>query len=458
MKMELDKDLFCVVGLGGSGRAAVRLLCSQGARVRGYDARAPKDLGDAAQELKKLGVELFTGELEATVFEGVSHVVLSPGVPPRAVRDLAEAAGAELLGELELSSRFLPGTFAAIAGTNGKSTVTQLLGDMLERGARPVFVGGNLGTPLSEAVAGPASGSDGLLVVEVSSFQLETVRHFHAHVAVLLNITDDHLDRYDDFADYAAAKGRVFAAQTADDFALVPEGDAFLTQLAAVGDAKVVHFGGEHSLVRIEGDVLLSTDGAFRFPLSDLAVTGRHNAIDACAAASAALLLGAPVEDIAAALREFRGLPHRMQLVCERRGVRYLDDSKATNVGAAAAALDGFLGSAGKVVLIAGGRDKGGSYAPLVEPLSKVGRAIVCLGEAAAKMERALGETDLPIRRTASMAEAVRVAASLAEPGDTVLLSPACSSYDMFVSYTHRGDAFAGAARALPDAAPGEGR
>ena len=439
MKMELDKDLFCVVGLGGSGRAAVRLLCSQGARVRGYDARAPKDLGDAAQELKKLGVELFTGELEATVFEGVSHVVLSPGVPPRAVRDLAEAAGAELLGELELSSRFLPGTFAAIAGTNGKSTVTQLLGDMLERGARPVFVGGNLGTPLSEAVAGPASGSDGLLVVEVSSFQLETVRDFHAHVAVLLNITDDHLDRYDDFA-------------------LVPEGDAFLTQLAAVGDAKVVHFGGEHSLVRIEGDVLLSTDGAFRFPLSDLAVTGRHNAIDACAAASAALLLGAPVEDIAAALREFRGLPHRMQLVCERRGVRYLDDSKATNVGAAAAALDGFLGSAGKVVLIAGGRDKGGSYAPLVEPLSKVGRAIVCLGEAAAKMERALGETDLPIRRTASMAEAVRVAASLAEPGDTVLLSPACSSYDMFVSYAHRGNAFAGAVRALPDAAPGEGR
>ncbi|NOY89682.1 MAG: UDP-N-acetylmuramoyl-L-alanine--D-glutamate ligase [Deltaproteobacteria bacterium] len=453
--MDLKNEVFCVVGLGRSGCAAVRLLRRKGAQVRAYDARSREELSQVWSELEALGAEMHSGQLSAELFAGVSRVVLSPGVPPAEARRFATAVRAEVLGEVELASRFIQGQLVAITGTNGKSTVTRMLGDILERGAGPVFVGGNLGTPLSEAVDTDAAGPEGVLVVEVSSFQLEAVKEFHAHVAVLLNVTDDHLDRYQDFAAYAAAKGRVFAAQTAEDFALVPDGDAFVTSLAKTGDAEVLHFAGERSVVRMEGDALLSRDGALRLPLAELGVSGQHNAIDACAAASAALLLGAPVENIDAALRDFRGLPHRMQLICERAGVRFVDDSKATNVGAAAAALRGFGSGDARVVLIAGGRDKGGTYAPLVEPLMRVGRAIVCIGEAAPKLERDLAQTSLPIRRAATMAEAVRLGFRLADAGDTVLLSPACSSYDMFATYAHRGDAFAGAARGLRDAPRG---
>lgn len=448
--MGMEEQTFCVVGLGASGRAAVRLLRARGAHTRAYDQRSEPELGPHAAELREIGAELRTGPLEAEVMEGVDVVVLSPGVPPGRARALADEAGARVVGELELASSLIRGTVVAVSGTNGKSTVTRMLGDILALGERPLFVGGNLGVPLSEAVGTPAAGADGVVVVEVSSFQLETVDRFHAHVAVLLNVTDDHLDRYADFAGYAAAKGRVFSTQTPQDYALVPHGDAFVSALAATGSGRVEHFG-LGGLVRLESDALVSADGTLRLPVGELAVTGHHNYLDACAAAAAALLLGAPREHIVAALKAYRGLAHRMQPVVTRGGVHFVDDSKATNVGAVVAALEGFARR--EVVLIAGGRDKGGSYGPLLEPLGRVGRGVVCIGEAAAKLERALRPANVPIRRAATMAEAVRLAADLAESGDTVLLSPACSSYDMFRDYGQRGEAFAGAAR---DLRPGE--
>lgn len=449
MTIKVKGEVFCVVGLGQSGLAAARMLRARGAEVRAYDARSREELGLAALELFELDIALVTGELDEAAFRGVTQVVISPGVPPKRVRELAQAAGATVTGELELASRLVSGPIVAIAGTNGKSTVTRMLGDILERGARPVFVGGNLGAPLSEVVDTAAAGPDGVLSVEVSSFQLETVELFRAHIALLLNITDDHLDRYEDFADYAAAKGRVFAAQTVDDYALVPADDALIAGLAEAGPGHIEYFGGEHGLVRIEHEMLVSRDGSLAMPVSELGVSGAHNLVNACAAASAALLLGVVPAEIVEALRNFKGLPHRMQTVVDFGGVRFVDDSKATNVGAAVAALEGFGSGPGRVVWVAGGRDKGGSYEPLLEPITRVGRAIVCIGEAGPKIARALRPTGVRIERAATMEEAVRLSSRLASEGDTVLLAPACSSYDMFKTYAHRGDAFAGAARAL---------
>ena len=368
--------------------------------------------------------------------------------PSLEVIDSAEARGVPVIGEIELASRFIDAPIVAITGTNGKSTVTTLVGEMCRSLGRPLFVGGNLGDPLIEVAETNAAESDGLVVAELSSFQLERVERLRAHVAVLLNISPDHLDRYDSFAAYAAAKARIFERQDSRDFAVVPDASPELRALVR-GEGRLATFGAPGGSVVVEDDAIVDRVTGMRVPTAELGLRGRHNLSNACAAALVARLIGVETDAIASALREFGGLAHRMQYVATVRSVEYIDDSKATNVGAAVAAIAGLEGSRGKIVLIAGGVDKGGSYQPLRERMDREGRALVVLGEAAPLLEDAFEGSGSSVERATSMEDAVRRAALLAAPGDTVLLAPACSSFDMFRSYAERGDAFQEAVKSL---------
>ncbi len=438
-----------VVGAGASGLAAAELLVQKGASVVVNDSRTREALADHASRFVALGVELSLGDHASARFDGASLIVVSPGVPPLAVLDELQAQGVEVIAEIELAARFAHATLIAITGTNGKSTVTTLVGEMMRRTGRPTFVGGNLGLPLCAAIDTDAAGPDGVLVVEVSSFQLERVRQFSPDVAVLLNVTPDHLDRYESFEAYAAAKGNVFAGPRPGSHGVIPAEDAVVTELAARGRASIHRYGGKDGEVRVASAALRDEVSGLSFSLDDLRITGRHNQDNACASILAARLAGATREHIEGALRTFSGLAHRAVVVRELDGVRYVDDSKATNVGAAVAALDGLASSESRAVLIAGGVDKGGSYAPLADRLARVGRGVVLIGQAAGLIERALSHLDLPLVHAASMEDAVREARALARSGDLVLLAPACSSFDMYRSYAHRGDTFCDAVRAL---------
>lgn len=450
--MEISEKRAMVVGLGESGLAVVRFLRARGAHVRVNDRRDAEAIGGAAIEAERLGAELLLGGHPEAAFEGLDLIVVSPGVPPLPVLDQAERRGVPVIGEVELAARFIDAPIVAVTGTNGKSTVTTLIGEMVSRLGRPVFIGGNLGRPMIEAAGTDAGSQDGLVVVELSSFQLERVSQMKAHLAVLLNVSDDHLDRYPSFDDYAAAKARIFERQTAEDFALLPADAPELRELVKDGGT-IVLFGGRSGEVHAVDGMLVDTRSSLRVPVGELKIRGSHNVSNACAAALAARLLGVSAEHIDSVLREFEGLPHRMQFIRSIEGVEYIDDSKATNVGASVAAIDGLEGVAGKVVLIAGGVDKGGSYEPVRRRMVERGRALVLLGEAAPLLERAFAGSSLDIRRASSMADAVRKAAALAQAGDVVLLAPACSSFDMFRSYADRGDQFQRAVQTLGEQA-----
>jgi UDP-N-acetylmuramoylalanine--D-glutamate ligase len=446
--MRLEGKNTMVVGLGESGLAVARFLRGRGARVRVNDRRDAASLGTAAEEAKALGAELVAGGHPDSAFEGLDLIVVSPGVPPLSQLDEAARRGVPVVSEVELASRFIDAPVVAVTGTNGKSTVTTLIGEMCSRLATPVFVGGNLGRPMIEVVGTDAGSRGGLVVVELSSFQLERVSELRAHVAVLLNVTPDHLDRYPSFEAYAAAKARIFERQEADDFAILPADAPDLRELVKDGGT-IVLFDGRSGEVRVVDGVITDTRSSLRVPIDELRIRGSHNVSNACAAALAARLIGVRDDDIASVLRQFEGLSHRAQYVGSIDGVDYVDDSKATNVGAAVASIDGLSRADGKIVLIAGGVDKGGSYQPLRERMVREGRALVVLGEAAPLIERAFEGSSLEVRRAASMDEAVIHAAALARPGDTVLLAPACSSFDMFRSYAERGDFFQRAVASL---------
>ncbi len=446
--MELSQKNTMVVGLGESGLAVVRFLTARGALVRVNDQRDLAELGAAAAEAEALGAELVLGGHPESAFENLDLIVVSPGVPPLAQLEEAERRGTQVISEVELASRFLDAPIVAITGTNGKSTVTTLIGEMCNYLERPIFVGGNLGRPMIEAVGTDAGGEGGLVIVELSSFQLERVSEMRAHVALLLNVSADHLDRYPSFDAYAAAKARIFERQGAEDFAILPADSPDLRELIEDG-ATVVSFGGRSGEVRVVNGVLTDTQSSLRVPIAELGIRGLHNVANACAAALAARLLGVRESDIASVLREFKGLAHRMQYVSSLGGVEYIDDSKATNVGAAVASIDGLAGANGKIVLIAGGVDKGGSYEPLRQRMMERGRGLVVLGEAAPLLERAFADSPLKLRHAQSMAEAVDSASAMAVSGDIVLLAPACSSFDMFRSYAERGDQFQSAVHSL---------
>lgn len=444
--MDLAGKRTVVVGAGKSGLAAARLLAAHGARVVLNDKKSELAPGTEAPP----DVELALGGHPAPLFEAADLVVLSPGVPVLPEVEAARARGAEVWAEIELASRFIAAPLIGITGSNGKSTVTTLVGQMAQADGA-AFVGGNLGDALTLAV-GTEAASSGRVIAELSSFQLDDIEDFRCEIAVCLNVTADHLDRHGTFAAYAAAKGRIFANQRPTDHAVVPAGDELCLSLARSGAAKLHTFGPGGEVAVLDG-FITDPENGLRFPIERLKIRGLHNQSNACAAALIARLAGIPRAAIESVLASFPGLPHRMALVRELDGVRFYDDSKATNVGAAVAALDGLGNLEGQVILIAGGVDKGGSYAPLRERLDRSGRALVLIGEATPLLHAAFEGSAVPLHDAASMEQAVLVARSLARPSDVVLLAPACASFDMFKSYAHRGDVFASAVNALPGGA-----
>jgi UDP-N-acetylmuramoylalanine--D-glutamate ligase len=426
-----------VVGAARSGVAAAQLLARRGARVTLTDSKA--QIPQQA-ELGAAGVRLELGGHVPATFESSHLIVLSPGVPldlPEIRR--ARAAGVRVIGELELASRWLRGPIVAITGTKGKSTTTTLVGRMLEAAGRRVLVGGNIGYPVSAQVE--ASTADTVHVIEASSFQLETTDTFKPWIAALLNFSPDHLDRHPDEASYAAAKLRIFANQQADDWAVVNADSEEAVQMTQNVRARVVTFGvDEPADVHVgrgfvwqrtsEGDIPL-------LPVAAIHLQGRHMLSNVAAATAISHLAGASGSSLARALEGFRGLEHVMEIVASRGGVRFVNDSKATNVDAAAKSIESF----DKVVAIIGGKYKGGDFADLAEPLRAHGRAVVAIGESRAMVKAALQEV-LPVTEAASLAEAVRQAWDLAVPDGVVLLAPACASFDMFADYAERGRKF----------------
>jgi UDP-N-acetylmuramoylalanine--D-glutamate ligase len=424
-----------VIGLGTSGLAAARLALSRGATLVLNDSRPrsafPAELVAACHPSSVFGghdVDLTACDL----------VVVSPGVPQLDAVAAADRAGVSVLGEVDFALQCLPTRpkqLIAIGGTNGKSTVTSLLeahaaalSALSVPGFGKVFTGGNLGEPL----AAHADEAFDTVILEVSSFQMERVSAFHPRVNLLLNITDDHLDRYPDFAAYAHAKGNAFVRQTEEDCAVVPFGDALCAAQAARGKGRVVTFGLHEGDVMVTDAEIVHQKTGVKIRRDTLKLQGRHNALNVAAALAAILDLGVPVEPVITATQRFAGLAHRTAIVATVRGVRFYDDSKGTNVGASVTAIEGL--SEPKIVLIAGGKDKGGSYGPLADALRSKGRAAVLIGEAAPLI--------VPIRTVGTMDEAVAASLNFAQTGDAVLLSPACSSFDMFRDYKHRGDVF----------------
>jgi UDP-N-acetylmuramoylalanine--D-glutamate ligase len=436
--MVLEGKRVIVVGLGRSGISAAKLCLRLGASVIGTDQLPLERLAPDAQSL---GIELVTGGHEGIDFEKADLVVVSPGVPSFAELAAAELAGVEVIGELELATRQISAPILAIGGTNGKSTTTTLLGELLRADGRNVFVGGNLGVPASEA----ANRQFDFVILEVSSFQLERAPSFRPHVSLLLNITEDHLDRYPSFQAYAEAKGNAFVNQTPEDIAIVPQNDPECERQARRGRARLIQFGPSGDYAVVDGAIIERQSGE-RFELAQTRLFGRHNHENAAAAVAAARELGVKPALARHALEAFTPLAHRMALAGSVGSVRFYDDSKGTNVGAAVTALAGL--SEEKGVLIAGGRDKLGDYAPLVEALAEKGRAVVLIGEAAERIAAAVGSR-VPVAFAKTMDEAVRSAFGFAQPNDAVLLSPACSSFDMFTSYADRGDRFVEAVRSL---------
>jgi UDP-N-acetylmuramoylalanine--D-glutamate ligase len=436
--IELSGKNVYVVGLGLSGVAAVELCSSRGARVVGVDKKPRAELAEAA---RGLSVPVLTEAEAAGALGSADLIVVSPGVDRFAALLAAEAAGVAVIGELELAARLVTAPLCAVGGTNGKSTTTELVAAMLARDGRRVFSGGNLGTPLARAVGQPWDA----LVVEVSSFQLERAPQFRPQVSVLLNITDDHLDRHGSFESYAWAKGNAFANQLASDVAVAPTADAEVERQVRRGAGRVLYFGAEGDYALREQAVLEQQSGEV-FSLLGTQLLARHNQLNAAASVAAARALGASAEAVRGALGAYQLLPHRMAWVRTVGGVRFYDDSKATNVGAAVAALDSLLEP--QVVLIAGGKGKDGSYEPLVRALERRGRAVLLIGEAAPLIAEAL-KGRIEAELAPSLEVAVERAYRRARPGDAVLLAPACASFDMFRSYADRGERFVQAVERL---------
>jgi UDP-N-acetylmuramoylalanine--D-glutamate ligase len=450
--MELEGERVVVVGLARSGIAAARYLADHGARVVATDRKTASELPEEALSLALQGVVLELGGHPPTAFTGASMVVVSPGVPwDMPELEAARRAGVRVIAELELAYRRIAGPVAAVTGTKGKSTTTAALGAMLREAGRDVRVGGNIGEPLVGLVKGSKAST--IFAVEASSFQLEGIDRFRPKVAVFLNLSADHLDRHASFEDYAQAKARIFKNQRPEDWAVVNADDGHVLRLAESTRARIVRFSvreeaAPHSLVAGGGDAAYFESGLARlrragatetlFPRDAARVPGPHLAGDLLAAAVAARLLGAEPAAISRAVASFRGVEHVLELVAEVRGVRFFNDSKATNVDAARKALEAFDGP---VIAIVGGRYKGGDFADLGPALAARGKAVVAIGEAAGRVEESLAGV-VPVLRGRTMSEAVERAFGAASPGDTVLLAPACSSFDMFADYAARGRAF----------------
>jgi len=437
--VELRGKTVLIVGLKRTGVGVARFVASQGGQVRVADRQGAELLAKELQSLAPIPLDLRLGQNDAGVVSGVDLVVPSPGVPADAPL-LREAGrlGIPIWSEIELAFRFLSCPLLAVTGTNGKSTTTSLLGAMVKSGGQQVFVGGNLGTPLIDALTSRYD----VAVVEISSFQLEWVEQFRPHIGVFLNLSEDHMERHKSFAVYGMTKRALLAHQEPTDWAVVNRDDPEVWPLAHGLPGRIFSFGWrpvaegawiENNVLHIRRDareVLL--------PLEELQLFGRHNLENVMAAASAAWLWGLAPEKIAAVLASFQGLPHRLEFVAEKNGVRYFDDSKGTNVGAVVQSLASFMGP---VILLAGGVDKGGDYTPLRSLIREKVKFLIVFGQARELIRNHLGgETRTLLVDT--LATAVEEAAAVAVAGDTVLLSPACASFDQFDNYAHRGNVF----------------
>ncbi|MBI4950076.1 MAG: UDP-N-acetylmuramoyl-L-alanine--D-glutamate ligase [Deltaproteobacteria bacterium] len=439
-----------VVGLAATGLSSARFLKKCGAVVTATDSKLLKDI-PAADELNALGIEVKAGGHEGLEKGGFDLVIVSPGVPHglKVLRDLRDL-GAEVISDVELAYRFMDAPVIAIAGTNGKTTTTTLLGEVLKDAGKKVFVGGNIGTPAVEFVEREMEAD--YCVLEISSFHLETTERFNPHVGVLLNITEDHLDRYRDFGHYAETKFRLFMNQTAADYAIVNVNDPVIASRVqkGLGKGRIIPFSVEgelkDGLSYNGGEIIFRCSGKEeRYPASEIRLKGLHNIENVMAVIAAARALSVGRDEILATLKRFAGLSHRMEFFMERNGVAYIDDSKGTNIGSLMMALRGLKGP---VILIAGGVDKGGDYRVLTSLVKEKVALMVLIGEARFKIKEALGSLTLSVMAE-SLKEAVEVSEKNAKAGDTVLLCPACSSFDMFRNYKERGDKFKEFVRAL---------
>jgi len=444
--MELRDKKVLVVGLARTGIECARFLLNQGAKVSVSDLRSEMDLKQEINALKGLPIDYLLGGEERRWLEAVDLVVPSPGVPAEnPLLHEACSRGIEILSEVELAYRFFRFPIVAITGTNGKSTTTMLVGLMLKANGTQVFTGGNIGAPLIGFVGGDWEWG----VVEISSFQLEWIEEFRPRVAVLLNLTEDHLDRYPDFAAYRRAKERIFENQTKKDVAILNRDDSLVWGMRQGRPARIISFGfsevDEGVFAKSEEIVWRDGSGEERFPLGHVKIQGVHNVENMMAAIAAAKAIGIPAQIIQQTLEEFPGLEHRLEFVREKDGVRYYNDSKGTNVGAVVKSLASF---SVPVILLAGGVDKGGDYGVLRDGVRKTVKRLVLFGAAKEMIAKALGAlTETVI--VDDMEAAVRDAHQHARPGDVVLLSPACSSFDMFRNYAERGRIFKSLVQAL---------
>lgn len=442
-----------VVGAGRSGLAAARFLIDRGARVILTDSKDRTALGASISELAESAgdtgmLELEFGEHRPEIFERCDFAVVSPGVSLALPEfELCRKAGIPIMAEIELAFRHLQGRIIGITGSNGKTTTTTLVSELLTGAGIRGYAAGNIGIPLTDLVA--RSMPEDILAVELSSFQLEGIRDFRPWIGSILNLTPDHMNRYDSFEDYVAAKRRIFMNQGVADFAVLNADDAGTSSLAAELNATPVMFSRLKevpygSFVRNERVVFRSPEGERElFPLASIKLKGSHNLENVLAACTMAILAGVNPGSLDDGLQKFKGVEHRIEFVSEINGVQYFNDSKATNVDAAIKAIESFPGN---ILLIAGGQDKGGDFSLLRNPVRQRVKRLVLIGEASGLIRDALGD-EVETSRTGTMQEAVQFCKRNAKPGDIVLLAPACASFDMFQDFEHRGQVYKDAVR-----------
>jgi len=427
-----------VVGLKKSGIASLELLLRQGAEVFATDLKPLEELPEAREFLSEHRVA-FDRQSNDLLHRSWDRIVISPDVPADlAPLEDARYRGIQVIGEVELAAPLLKGRTIGVTGSNGKTTTTSLIGHILRESGVTVQVGGNIGTPVTSMIG--SSRDDGWNVLELSSFQLETIREFRAHIGVCLNVTQNHLDRHHTFENYAAAKGRLFETQQPGDFAVLNADDPVCVKYAGHTKATPQWFSGTHKVVpgaQLCGDKLV-LDTQLLMTASDVPIRGRHNLENVLAASIAAARAGVNHEAIRAAVRTFHAVEHRLEFVRSLNGVDFYNDSKATSVDAALKAIDAFPGG---LWIILGGKDKGLDYSLLREPLKAKAHAALLIGAAAAKIAGQL-ENTVPLVQSGTLDAAIGYAFQHADAGDTVLLAPACASFDQFRSYEHRGEVF----------------
>jgi UDP-N-acetylmuramoylalanine--D-glutamate ligase len=450
--MELANKRVLVVGLGKSGVASALFLKAHGARVTVSDTKSGDELRNEIPVLLDHGITVETGGHGERTFRGQDLIVVSPGVPvDTPLLTQAQNLGEPVIGEIELAAQFLPGLIVAITGSNGKTTTTSLVGEILTAAGLPTLVGGNIGTP-AISLAERAK-PETVIVLEVSSFQLETIKTFHPKIAVVLNVTPDHLDRHKTLEVYVNAKARIFENQQGNDFAVLNADDPTCAAMAARTRAQVFWFSRQSEVkqgawVR-EGTIVFRAAAGTQkesqreiMLVSEIPLKGAHNLENVLAAVCAGALMGCAPEKIREAVRKFKAVEHRLEFVAAIRGVDYYNDSKATNVDATIKALESFPGN---IHLILGGKDKGSDYSVLNDLLRQRVKRVYTIGAAATKIESQIASAKIggpEIVHAETLENAVRKANTVAEPGDVVLLAPACASFDQFKSYEHRGRVF----------------